>query len=139
MVKRLNFGSTTISGKRKKALAKATIKSGSGIITLNSRPIEFLNDFRRLYLLEPIRIMENLGMPVNFDISVRVSGGGTEGQIEAARLSIARAIISLTKSLELKKAFLDYDRHLLIQDTRHKEAYKPNDSKARAARQKSYR
>ena len=139
MAKRLSFDVITVTGKRKRALAKATIQSGNGEIKINSRPIAFLSEFRRLYLLEPIRILEHQSMPLNFNISVKVSGGGTEGQVEAARLSIARALIKFTKSQDLKKIFLSYDRNMLIQDTRHKEAYKPNDSKARAKRQKSYR
>jgi len=138
-MKKLSFDVITISGKRKRALAKATIKPGTGKITFNSRPIEFLSHLRKLSIQEPIRLVQNNEMPINFDISVNVKGGGSEGQIEAARLAIARAIVKFTKSLELKKIFLDYDRNMLIQDTRRKEAYKPNDSKARAARQKSYR
>ena len=47
--------------------------------------------------------------------------------------------MTVTKSAELKKAFLSYDRGLLVADTRRKETYKPGDSKARAKRQKSYR
>ena len=58
-------------------------------------------------------------------------------QAEASRLAIARALSQLQPSL--KKVFLSYDRHLLVPDVRFKETYKPNDSKARAKRQKSYR
>ena len=71
------------------------------------------------------------------NIIVRVNGGGWQGQTEAARLAIARALVEFNK--KLKKPFLDYDRHLLIADVRFKETRKPNDSKARSARQKSYR
>jgi small subunit ribosomal protein S9 len=139
MNKKLSFDTFTVTGKRKRALAKAAIKSGSGKIKMNLRPIEFLSDFRRLYIQEPIRLVEGAGMPINFDISVKVTGGGPEGQVEAARLAIARAIVKFTKSPEIRKIFLNYDRNMMIQDTRRKETYKPNDSKARAARQKSYR
>ena len=59
--------------------------------------------------------------------------------IEASRLAIARALVEATKSKELKKAFIDYDRNMLVADTRRKEPYKPGDSKARSKRQKSYR
>ena len=76
---------------------------------------------------------------MNYDISVIIKGGGIESGIEAARLAIARALISASKSKELRKAFLDYDRNLLIADIRIKEDYKPGDSKARKKRQKSYR
>ena len=68
-----------------------------------------------------------------------VKGGGTESQIAAARLAIARSLVEFTKSAELKKEFLKYDRNLLISDVRRKEACKPGDSKARKKRQKSFR
>jgi len=75
----------------------------------------------------------------SFDIFINVAGGGPESQIEASRLAIAKAILAFTKNVELRKTFLNYDRSLLIADVRRKEQYKPNDSKARAKRQKSYR
>ena len=48
-------------------------------------------------------------------------------------------LIIVESKKSLKQTFLDYDRHLLIADTRYKEACKPGDSKARAKRTKSYR
>ena len=75
----------------------------------------------------------------NFDIAVEVKGGGTESRMEASRLAVAKALVRFTKSAELKKAFIDYDRSLLVADVRRKEPYKPGDSKARSKRQKSYR
>jgi len=75
----------------------------------------------------------------NFDIEIKTFGGGKESQIQAARLGIAKALVKFTNNTDLKKAFLDYDRHLLVADTRRKEAYKPDDSKARAKRQSSKR
>ncbi len=132
--------SITISGKRKTALAKATIKPGTGIIKINKRPLASVSMLRRFALEEPLRIAADvMKSPPNFDISINAKGGGVEGQIEASRLAISRALVAFTKSNELKKAFLSYDRRLLVADTRTKEPYKPNDSKARAARQKSYR
>ncbi len=130
----------TISGRRKTALAKATIKPGTGVIRINNRPIASLSILRRFALEEPLRIAaEVMKSSPQFDISINAKGGGVEGQIEASRLAISRALVAFTKSNELKKAFLSYDRRLLVADTRTKEPYKPNDSKARAARQKSYR
>jgi len=130
----------TIAGKRKTAIAKATIKAGSGLIRINQKPLDIFPHFQRLSLLEPIRIAEDvLKQKLAFDISVNVNGGGTESQAEASRLAIAKAILAFTKNQELKSAYLAYDRSLLVADVRRKEAYKPNDSKARAKRQKSYR
>jgi len=84
-------------------------------------------------------ICENILGNLNFDAEIKTSGGGKEGQIQAARLGLARALVKLTNSAVLKKAFSDYDKYLLVADTRRKEAYKPDDSKARAKRQTSYR
>ena len=75
----------------------------------------------------------------NFEIKVKVVGGGRESQIDAARLSISKALIEKTKSPSLKKALEQYDRHLVVADVRRKETYKPGDSKARAKRQSSKR
>jgi len=128
-----------VSGKRKTAIAKASIKAGSGKIIVNKRPYENLPFFRKLLIQEPIEIARQTLGNFNFDIDVKVIGGGQKGQIEAARLAIAKSLVAFTKSIELKKAFLAYDRNLLIADVRRKEAYKPGDSKARSKRQKSYR
>lgn len=133
--------SITVSGKRKMAIAKATIKDGTGKIRINKRPIESFSYLRQLSLKEPLIIAQE-AIPEQFgkvDISVNVQGGGSEGQIEASRLAISRALFEFTKSDQLKKAFLSYDRSLLVADVRRKEMRKPGDSKARAKRQKSYR
>lgn len=133
------------SGKRKRAVARAVIKSGSGRIIINKKPYEFLEMFKRLAIEEPIRIAKQELGSLNFDIEVSVRGGGQESQAEASRLAIARALFEAVESEDskkadsLKKAFLLYDRNLLIADVRRKETYKPGDSKARAKRQKSYR
>lgn len=130
-----------VSGMRKRSVARATIKEGSGTIRINKKPIEFFNNFQQLALREPLIIAEEILKEKlkQLDIDVFVRGGGVESQIEASRLAIARALLAFTKSSELKNAFLRYDRMLLVADTRRKEQRKPNDSKARAARQKSYR
>ena len=128
-----------VSGKRKTAIAKAIIEEGSGKITINNIPHENLSEFKKLLIQEPIEITKETINNTNFNIKVKVKGGGQQSQIEAARLAIGKAIIKFTKSEELKKAFLNYDRNLLIADVRRKETYKPNDSKARKKRQKSYR
>ena len=127
------------SGKRKTAVARAIVAGGSGIVTINKIPYTNLHMIDKLKIAEPLRIAESvLGKP-GFDIKVNVKGSGEKSQIEAARLAIARAIIAFTKSKEVEKAFLDYDRNLLVADVRRKEAYKPGDSKARKKRQTSYR
>lgn len=125
-----------ISGKRKKAIARATLKMGKGRVRINSRPLDvYQPEMAKMKIMEPLLLAENDSKKV--DISVNVRGGGQISQAEAARLAIGRALVKLNGNL--KKTFLDYDRNLLVADKRRNEPHKPNDSKPRAARQKSYR
>jgi len=126
----------TTSGKRKRAIARATLRAGTGIVRFNNRLLSTVEpEMLRLKLAEPLILAEG----VKVDVSVKAMGGGVMSQIEAARLAIARALLEFTKDEKLKNIFLNYDRHLLVADVRRKEMCKPNDSKARAKRQKSYR
>lgn len=127
-----------VAGKRKRAIAKATVKKGKGMVKMNNYPLALIEpQVSRLRLSEPVELAGSLAN--SMDITVTVSGGGSASQIEAARLAIAKGILEFTKSDELKKTYLAYDRHLLVADTRRNEPHKPNDSKPRAKRQKSYR
>jgi len=128
------------SGKRKTSVAKLKVKSGDGKVFYNKLTHTELGLFHRLALSEPIRIFEQeLGEKLKFDFFVRTRGGGKEAGIQAARLAIARALLEITGSDVLKKAYVKYDRNIIIQDARRKEVCKPGDSKARAKRQKSFR
>jgi small subunit ribosomal protein S9 len=133
------------SGKRKRAVARAILKEGSGRVTINKMPYQNLEFLKRLMVEEPLRIAGEKVGELKFDIEVTAKGGGQESQIEASRLAIARALVEGLKQIDskkseiLKKEYLLYDRTLLVADTRRREAYKPGDSKARAKRQKSYR
>ena len=129
-----------ISGKRKTAVAKLRLTEGTGKIFYNYLPHTELPLFHRLSLLEPIRIFQSeLGEYPKQDFHITTKSGGKEAQIQAARLAIAKALIKTTGSEVLKKSFIKYDRNMIVQDSRRKEAYKPGDSKARAKRQKSFR
>lgn len=128
-----------VSGKRKTAVAKATIEEGKGVVTFNKRPLAFLSNLQQLEINEPLIIAKDVLKELKFDIAVNVRGGGIACQVEAGRLAIAKAIVKFTGSEDVKNAFLSYDRNLLIADTRRKEACKPGDSKARAMRQTSFR
>ena len=86
---------------------------------------------------EPLMIASEVADKVNIDINVR--GGGFQSQTEAARLAIAKGLVAYTKSKQLRQDFLNYDRHLIVADSRRGESSKPNDSKPRKARTKSYR
>lgn len=127
------------SGKRKRAVARAVLIEGKGKVTLNKKGYKTLQTFDRLKIEEPLRIAEQIIGSMKFDVAINIKGGGEKSQIEAARLALARALVEASKSAELKKAFLEYDRNLLVADVRRKETYKPGDSKARRRRQKSYR
>ncbi|MFW5990596.1 MAG: 30S ribosomal protein S9 [Candidatus Nanoarchaeia archaeon] len=126
------------SGIRKRAVARATVKEGKGIIKVNNSLIDYVSpELSKMKMLEPIILAEDIAKKI--DISVNVNGGGYMSQAEAVRLAISRAILDFTNDSKLKETFLDYDRQLMVADVRRKEMCKPNDSKARAKRQKSYR
>jgi small subunit ribosomal protein S9 len=127
------------SGKRKTAIARAVLIEGSGKIKINKKNYENLALMDKLKLDEPLKIAENVLGKINFDVSINIRGGGDKGQIDAARIALAKAIVEFSKSKELSEAYLAYDRNLLVADVRRKEAYKPGDSKARAKRQSSKR
>lgn len=124
------------SGKRKTAIARATLKAGKGIVKINNVLIdEYKPKLSRLKLREPLLLAGNIS---GVDISISVAGGGVNSQSEAARLAAARALVAHDKKLE--KVFLNYDRNFLVADVRRKETHKPNcRGKARSKKQKSYR
>lgn len=129
-----------ISGKRKTAIAKLKIVNGNGRIFYNYLSHTELPVFHKLALQEPIKIyQQELGDELSYDFFIKTKSGGKEAQIQAARLAIAKALLYLTGSETLKKAFIKYDRNMIVPDSRRKETRKPGDSKARAKRQKSFR
>ncbi|MGV8169680.1 MAG: 30S ribosomal protein S9 [Candidatus Nanoarchaeia archaeon] len=125
------------SGKRKRAIAKATLKPGKGIISINGKLLSIYEPkMARLRIQEPLILAGPRAN--NLDVTIKVSGGGITGQSDAARLALAKALAENDNTL--RQVFLDYDRQLLIADVRRKESRKPNNNgKARAKRQKSYR
>lgn len=127
------------SGKRKMAIARATLKQGSGSVRVNGVPIEFIEPkMSRLKLREPLILAGEMAAKV--DVDVNVTGGGVTSRAEASRLAIAKVLVDFTKSDKLKETFLDYDRNLLVADIRRKESSKPNrHGQARSKVQKSYR
>lgn len=129
----------TASGKRKRAIARATIRSGNGLVKINNMVLDcYEPKIFRLKLREPLIIAGDLINKVN--ISVNVFGGGISSQADASRLAIAKGLVEFSKNDKLKEDFLNYDRNLLVADVRRKEPSKPNrHGQARAKRQKSYR
>jgi len=126
------------SGKRKTAIARATISEGKGRIRVNKKPIEIIEpEFVRLKMTEPLEFAANV-LP-NVDIDVNVHGGGIFGQAGAVRTAIARGLVDWTNDTSLRDALAQYDRSLLVNDTRYKLPKKFGGTGARKRRQKSYR
>jgi small subunit ribosomal protein S9 len=126
------------SGKRKTAVARATLTKGRGIVRINSVPVEMYPfEIGRLKILEPLKLA---GKKVDsIDISVNVQGGGVMGQADAVRTAIARGLVQFLNDNELETLFREYDRTLIVPDTRRKLPKKPLGRGARKKRQKSYR
>jgi small subunit ribosomal protein S9 len=126
------------SGKRKTAVARATVLKGKGLIRINKTPLELYQpDVARWKIMEPITLAGKIVDTVN--IQVDVKGGGFVSQANAIRTAIARGLVEYTKDADLKASYLEYDRSILVNDPRRKETKKPLGRGARKKRQKSYR
>ncbi|WMW25603.1 30S ribosomal protein S9 [Methanolobus sediminis] len=128
----------TSSGKKKTAIARATVKKGTGKVRINKKPLEIFDpEFAKLKITEAVMLAGEVAEGV--DIDVTVSGGGIIGQANAARTAIARGIVDWTNDTALRDAYMAYDRNLLVNDSRQKETKKFGGPGARAKYQKSYR
>jgi len=122
------------TGKRKSAISRTWITPGSGQITVNDRPIE---DYFKVssaipIIRQPLAVVNALG---DYDIVVRVKGGGPSGQAGAIRHGITRALISVNPDYRtpLKRA------GFVTRDPRTKERKKYGQRGARARFQFSTR
>ncbi|MCX6694048.1 MAG: 30S ribosomal protein S9 [Methanomicrobiales archaeon] len=126
------------SGKRKTAVARATFSTGKGVVRINSVPLEiFGNELSRMKISEPLILMPHALTGVN--VTIDVHGGGMLGQAEAIRTALARGILKWHNDPQIKDLYITFDRTLLVNDSRQKEAKKPHGRGARAKFQKSYR
>ncbi len=126
------------SGKRKTAIARATLREGKGRVRINSVPLEIYGtELLRMKISEPLLLIP--GVLDDVDVSIDVRGGGVMGQAEAVRTAMARGIVQWSNDPKIKDTYLVYDRTLLVNDSRQKEAKKPHGRGARAKFQKSYR
>jgi small subunit ribosomal protein S9 len=127
-----------ITGKRKTAIARALIKPGRGIVVINGIPLQtFSPEIARVKISEPLVLSGERWKSLDF--TVKVSGGGFMGQAEAARMAIAKGLEKMTRSSELRKTMIGYDRTMLAGDPRRKEPKKFGGPGARRREQKSYR
>ncbi|PSP15522.1 30S ribosomal protein S9 [Halobacteriales archaeon QH_10_67_13] len=130
---------TNTSGKKKTAIARATVRDGTGKIRINTRPVELADpEMAQLKMTEPFRVVET-DLRDGVDIDVTVEGGGVMGQADAVRTAIARGLVQHTNDAELRDAYMAFDRSLLVNDVRQSEAKKWGGPGARARYQKSYR
>ena len=125
---------TQTTGRRKRAVARVRLRPGTGVITINKRPLEdyFPNATHRMILVEPHKVTET---DETYDVDATLHGGGVTGQAGAIRLGIARSLIEIDPELRpvLKKA------GFLSRDAREKESKKYGLKKARKAPQYSKR
>ena len=93
------------TGRRKTSTARVYLKSGSGAITVNKRPLDgyFGREVARMIVRQPLELVE---MIEKFDINVTVRGGGSFGQAGAIRHGITRALMEYDEELKptLRKA-----------------------------------
>jgi len=126
---------TFTTGKRKTAVARAIIKPGMGKVLINDIPLDLWQpEYERIRIREPLLIAGDLNQSV--DIRVKVKHGGVSSQAEAVRQAIAKAMVEFFNDENLKKIYLDYDRSILVYDSRRTEPHKPSRSKRGARRHK---
>ncbi|HOJ45094.1 MAG TPA: 30S ribosomal protein S9 [Bacilli bacterium] len=121
------------TGRRKSSIARVYVKSGTGSITVNGRPVKEYMPYETLVmdLMQPLVLTNNAD---KFDVEATVIGGGFTGQAGAIRLGIARALLeSGAERTTLKVA------GMLTRDSRAKERKKYGLKAARRAPQFSKR
>jgi small subunit ribosomal protein S9 len=115
------------------------VKPGAGRVRVNRTPIEIYEpEIARAKIMEPL-LQAGDEVWKQLDMDIRTSGGGFMGQAEAARMAVANALLKWTKSGHLRTVFIEYDRTMIVGDSRSKESKKFGGSGARAKEQKSYR
>ena len=113
-------------GRRKTAVARVYLKPGNGTITVNKRTIENYFPVATLQYVvrQPLNLTNNID---KLDVDARLSGGGTNGQAEALRLGISRALVEMDPTYRPVLKALG----LMRRDPRMVERKKPGQKKAR--------
>lgn len=127
------------SGKRKCAIARATVREGTGVIRINGIPVEKLQPELAKMKIQELLIIADDEKLATINIDVDVQGGGQLGQIDAARIALSRAICEHLNKKKIVKAIKTYDRSMLSGDSRQVERKYWGGRKARKRFQKSYR
>ena len=114
------------TGRRKKSIARLFISKGKSEININSKSFKeyFPTAISQFKLLQPLNLTNNLDQ---YSISINVVGGGVNGQVEAIRLALAKALCILN---EENRKILKPDG-LLTRDSRNVERKKYGRKKAR--------
>jgi len=123
------------TGRRKSAVARVRLVPGSGQLIVNGRPGDQYLQFNASYLSAAKAPLETLGLENEYDILVKVEGGGLTGQAESIRLGVARALCELDPDNRQPLKIEGY----LTRDPRMKERKKYGLRKARKAPQYSKR
>ena len=122
------------TGKRKNAVARVRLKSGTGRIMVNGKDAKeyFRRESALPYIEQPLELTESLG---KLDVYANIRGGGLSGQAGALRHGISRALLEMNPDLRsvLKRA------GLVTRDPRAKERKKYGLAGARRAYQFSKR
>jgi len=89
---------TVTVGRRKEAVARVFLREGSGQVRLNGRALEdyFPTMAIRMRVLEPLQVSQTQG---RYDVEANLAGGGPNGQADALRLGLARALVELDPDL----------------------------------------
>jgi small subunit ribosomal protein S9 len=127
------------SGRRKSAIARATVRDGTGVIRMNGIPVDKLQPALVKMKIEELLIIVSDEKLNTINIDVDVEGGGILGQVDAARIALSRAITQYLKKKNVVKNIKSYDRSMLSGDSRTVEAKHWGGKKARKRFQKSYR
>ena len=98
-------------GRRKAAVARVILKEGTGVITINKRPLDvyFPSSILQYIVKQPLNTLD---CAEKYDIHVNLDGGGYKGQAEALRLGIARALVKINpddKAVLRKQGFMTRD------------------------------
>ena len=145
MARKSKKTAVNMSGKRKTAIARATVRKGNGRIRINSKPLHIMEpELARRKALAPVQIAEAMDRLADVDVSILVQGGGQMGQVDAIRTAIARGLVKWNGGAEgddeeLRDEYLRFDRSLLVNDPRRKEPKHQMGRGARKKWQKSYR